>query len=139
VAKIQLAVLQCLALTKTLEQVREYLSKDGEIVEKAKRDLRNGRVPPEELVISQRLSQAVEHYKSPSPAAWAAQQMIDKGMPVAPGQVMHFVLPRGGMSGVWALGCGELDGRTEDVNLLNRAVRSVLDIFAPYSRESPRW
>ena len=83
-------------------------------------------------MISQRLSRAVEHYKSPSPAALAAQQMIDKGMSVAPGQVMRFVLTRG-KPGVWALGCGELDGRTVDVGryvvLLERAVETVSKLF----------
>ena len=140
VAKIQLAVLQCLAQAKTLEQVREYLPKAGEIVEKAKRDLHAGRLPPDELVISQRLSRAVEDYKSPSPAARAAQQMIDNGISVAPGQVMRFVLTRG-KPGVWALGCGELDGRTVDVGryvkVLIRAVGSILDVFEPHSNENP--
>jgi DNA polymerase-2 len=141
VAKIQLAVLQCLAHAKTLAQVREYLPKAGEIVEKAKRDLRNGRVPPEELVISQRLSRAVEDYKSPSPAARAAQQWLEAGKSVAPGQVMRFVYTRG-HPGIWAFGCGELEGRVVDVRrymtLLNRAVGSVLDIFVPYSSQNPK-
>lgn len=139
VAKIQLAVLGRLAQAKTLEQVREYLPKAGEIVERAIRDLRDGRVPPEELVISQRLSRAVEDYKSLSPAARAAQQMIDKGMSVAPGQVMHFVLTRG-KPGVWAFGCGELDGRIVDmgryVELLERAVETVLKSFGKSTSNS---
>jgi len=141
VAKTQLAILQCLARAKTLEQARDFLPQTQAIVEKAKRDLRAGRVPPEELVVSQRLSRAVEDYKSPPPAARAARQWLEAGKSVAPGQVMRFVYTCGHPD-VWAVGCGELDGRMVDMGrylkLLNRAVGSILDIFAPFSSEKPK-
>ena len=53
-------------------------------------------------------------------------------MSIAPGQVMRFVLTRG-KPGVWALGCGELDGRTVDVGryveLLARTIDTITSPF----------
>jgi DNA polymerase elongation subunit (family B) len=91
--------------------------------------------------VSQRLSRAVDEYKSPPPAARAARQWLEAGKPVSPGQVMRFVYTRG-HPGVWALGCGELDGGAVDavryMTLLNRAVGSVLNVFGAYSSENPK-
>lgn len=130
VAKTQLAVLQCLAQAKTLALVQAYIPQAHEIVEQAKRALRAGRVPVEDLLITQRLSREVEAYKSPSPAARAARQWMDAGKSVAPGQVMKFVYTRGA-PGVWAYGCGALNTRPVDVGryvqLVERAAGTVLD------------
>ena len=83
VKKIQLDVLECLAEAKSLEQVAEYLPRARELVKSAKRDLRNGRVPLEELVVIQSLSRVVEAYRSPSPAARAGRQVQKKKPPQA--------------------------------------------------------
>ncbi len=87
----------------------------------------------EDLLITQHLSREVVAYKSPSPAARAARQWIEAGKSVAPGQVMKFVYTRG-KPGVWAYGCGELDGRTVDVRkyveLLERAAGMILGILS---------
>jgi DNA polymerase elongation subunit (family B) len=89
-------------------------------------------VPAEDLLITQRLSRALDGYKTPSPAAWAARQLVDAGKTVAPGQVMRFVFTRG-KPGVWAYGYGEFDKRTLDIEqyteLLERAARTILDSF----------
>jgi DNA polymerase-2 len=130
VAKTQLAILQCLAQAETLEQVQEYIPGALEIVERANRDLKAGRVPVEDLLVTQRLSRDLEGYKTPSPAARAARQLVGMGKSVAPGQVMRFVLTRG-KPGVWAYGCGEFDRRTLDLGkygeLLERATSTILD------------
>ena len=82
--------------------------------------------------MSQRLSRAVDAYKSPPPAACAARQWLEAGKPVSPGQVMHFVYTRG-QPGVWAVGCGELDGRTVDVRrYLTILARAVDTVIAPF-------
>lgn len=132
VAKTQMAVLQCLAQAKTLAQAKAYIPKAQEIVEQAKRDLRAGRVPAEDLLITQRLSREVEAYKSPSPAARAALQLVEMGKAVAPGQVIRFVYTHG-VTGVWAYGREELDARTVDVGryiqLVERAAGTVVDVF----------
>jgi DNA polymerase II len=140
VAKTQLAILQCLAQAKTLEQARDFLPQAQAIAEQARRDLHAGRVPLDELVVSQRLSRAVDEYKSPPPAARAARQWLAAGKSVAAGQVMRFVYTRG-HPGVWAVGCGELDVRRVDVDtylkLLNRAIGSVLDVFGADFDKNP--
>ncbi len=130
VAKTQLAALQCLAQAETLEQVQEHIPRVLGIFAQAKRDLRAGRVPVEDLLVTQRLSREVDNYKTPSPAARAARQLVKMGKSVAPGQVMRFVYTRG-RPGVWCYGCGEFDERTLDVEqyakLLEKATRTILD------------
>jgi len=124
--------LQCLAQAETLEQVHKYIPKALEIVAQAKRDLRAGHVPAEDLLVTQRLSRELDGYKTPSPAARAAKQLGDAGKTVAPGQVMRFVFTRG-KPGVWDYGYGEFDKRTLDIKqyteLLERAARTILDSF----------
>jgi DNA polymerase-2 len=132
VAKTQLAVLQCLAQAKTLEQVQDYISKALKIVEQAKHDLKTGHVPVEELLVAQRISRELNAYKTPSPAARAAMQLAETNKTLAPGQIMKFVFTRG-RPGVWAYGCGEFDQRTLDVEkyieLLEKAIATILDSF----------
>ena len=131
VKKIQLEVLNCLAKARSLEEVPEYLPEINNILLQAKRDLRNGHVPLEELVIIQSLSKVVEGYTSPSPAALAAMQLQAAGREVTPGQFMHFVFVCGEERvRVWELG---MDVRMVDVKryfaLLERAVAGLVDIF----------
>ena len=131
VKKIQLEVLNCLAKAKSLDEVPDYLPEVKEIVMQAKRDLRNGHVPLEELVVTQSLSRAVEGYTSPSPAARAAMQLQAAGNEVAPGQFMRFVFVRGEERvRVWELG---VDARTVDIKrycaMLDRAVDGLVGVF----------
>ena len=132
VAQVQLAVLECLARAATLEQARELVPQAWAIAAQAHNDLKAGRVSPGDLLVTQRLSREVDAYKSPSPAARAARQLIALGQAFAPGQTIRFVYTRG-KPGVWAYGAGNLDIRTVDVNryalLLDRAVGTVLDVF----------
>jgi len=131
VKKIQLEVLNRLAKAKSVEEVPEYLPEVHTLVAQAKRDLHNGHVPLEELVITQSLSRAVEGYTSPSPSARAALQLQAAGNPVAPGQFIRFVFVRGRERvRVWELG---LDARMVDVKrystMLDRAVSVLVGGF----------
>jgi DNA polymerase-2 len=134
VSQTQLAVLNCLAQAGTLDQVSEFLPEAQALIAQAKRDLRNGRVPPEHLLVTQKLSRAVEAYKTPSPSARAAAQLQAAGENVAPGQFMRFVYTRD-RCGVraWDLP-GELDPRLLDTQryctLLDRSLESVLAAFS---------
>ena len=132
VARIQLAVLQCLAQATSLEQARALIPTAWKIIDQARSDLRSGRVSLDELLIVQRLSREVEAYKSPPPAARAARLLIEHGLVFSPGQTVRFVYTLG-RPGVWAYGAGRLDVRTVDVkryiSLLDRAAAAVLDIF----------
>jgi DNA polymerase-2 len=133
VAQVQLAVLQCLAQADTLEQARGFIPKALELVDGAKCDLTSGRVPARNLLVTQRLSRAVEDYKTPSPAARAARQLLKMGQALAPGQTICFVYTQG-KPGVWARGAGDLDLGAIDVRkyvgLLDRAVGAALDVFS---------
>ena len=132
VARIQLAVLECLAQAGTLEQARGRLPQARALVARALSDLQAGSVPAAELLVTQRLSRAPEAYKTAPPAARAARQLQSLGQALAPGQAVRFVYTRG-RPGVWADGCGELDLRSVDTRryagLLERAAGSVLDVF----------
>jgi DNA polymerase-2 len=59
------------------------------------RDLRLGRVPLEELLVTQRLSRALDEYKTPSPAARAAAQLAAVGKPLRAGQRVRFFITLG--------------------------------------------
>jgi DNA polymerase II len=57
--------------------------------------LRSGRLPPAELLVSQKLSRRLEEYRTPSPAARAAAQLESIGKSLRPGQRVRFVYTRG--------------------------------------------
>ena len=132
VACSQLAVLQCLAQAESLEQARGLVPKARNIIVQARHDLLAGRVKVDDLLIVQRLSRAVDDYKSAPPAARAARLLVEGGQVFAPGQTVRFVYTLG-KPGVWAYGAGELDQRVVDVKryirLLDRAASTVLDVF----------
>lgn len=131
VKKLQLQVLDCLSQARTLEEVDLYIPKAQGLIQKAWQDLRNGKIPLEELVITQSLSREVERYKTPSPAARAAGQLLAMGKTVAPGQFMRFVFVRGKERvSAWELG---VDPRTVDVEmyrlLMERATDEIISMF----------
>jgi DNA polymerase-2 len=131
VRKIQLAVLEILAQADTPQELADCVPDVLAVVERARHDLKAGRVPQEELIVRQKLSRVLEGYKSPSPAARAALQLQACGRQVASGQVIEFLYTCGG-SGVqaWEIGdmlkLGRLDIQRY-YTLLDRAIRTVLD------------
>ncbi|HAX70989.1 MAG TPA: DNA polymerase domain-containing protein [Anaerolineales bacterium] len=130
VRKIQLKALEVLARANTPREFVDLVPDVKMLVEGAKRDLRNGRVPLEELVVRQRLSRTIEAYKTPSPAARAAMQLQAHGRQFAPGQSLEFLFARNA-TGVhaWeleeALDSGKLDAKRY-YKLLDRAIQTVL-------------
>jgi DNA polymerase II len=131
VRKIQLAVLDLLAEADTQDELAECLPDAFHLIERARQELKKGRVPLDELIVTQKLSRELAGYKSPSPAARAALQLQAAGRLVAPGQSMRFLFTRG-RPGVHAwelpevLEPGRLDVRRYD-SLLDRAIRTVLE------------
>jgi DNA polymerase-2 len=135
VTRTQLEVLDCLAQARTLDEVPEYLPEAQTLVQKAKRNLKRERVPLEYLVVTQKLSRAVDDYKTPSPAARAAMQLQAAGRNVAPGQYIRFVYTRDAVRvRAWDLH-GEVDPRLLDTarycTLLDRSVDTVLEQHRP--------
>ena len=135
VRKIQLKALEVLAGANTPRDFANRIPDVMALVEGAKRDLRIGRVPLEELVVRQRLSRTIEVYKTPSPAARAALQLQAHGRQFAPGQSLEFLFARNA-TGVHAweldetLDSGRLDTKRY-CRLLDRAVQTVLDPGKP--------
>jgi DNA polymerase-2 len=142
VSQTQLAVLNCLAQAGTLDEVSELLPEAQALIAQAKRDLRNGCVPPEHLLVTQKLSRAVSEYKTPSPSARAAAQLQALGKEVAPGQFVRFLYTRGPAKvHAWDLQ-GQVDSRLLDTQryctLLDRSLENVLTAFSGLScRRSP--
>ncbi len=131
VRRIQLAVLNLLVRADSKQELADCLPEILNLLKRAKRDLKRGHVPMEELVVTQKLSRELEAYKSPSPAARAALQLQMAGRQVAPGQSMRFLFTRG-RPGVqaWELGEALDPGRVDTTrycSLLDRAIRTVLD------------
>ncbi|MEW6085855.1 MAG: DNA polymerase domain-containing protein [Chloroflexota bacterium] len=135
VRKIQLKALEVLAGANTPHEFANRIPDVMALVECAKRELRIGRVPLEELVVRQKLSRTIEAYKTPSPAARAARQLQAYGRQFAPGQSLEFLFTRNG-TGVhaWeleeALDSGKLDTKRY-YRLLDRAIQTVLDPCKP--------
>jgi len=135
VRKIQLAALEILAQADTPEEFANRVPDVQVLVERAKRELRTGRVPLDELIVCQKLSRTLDGYVSPSPAARAGLQLQAQGRQIAPGQSMEFLFARNA-SGVHAweleevLDPGRLDTKRY-FRLLDRAMRTVLDPCRP--------
>lgn len=135
VRKIQLTALEILARANTPDEFADRVPEVMALAERAKRELRTGRVPMEELIVRQKLSRTLDGYKSPSPAARAALQVQAKGRQLAPGQSMEFLFARN-TTGVHAWELEEaLDPEKLDTKrycrLLDRAIQTVLDPCKP--------
>lgn len=132
VFQVQKAVLDCLSKAGSLEEAKKVLPEAFRLVNRAKQNLRSGRTPPEDLLVSLRLSRPVEEYKASSAAARAARQLRDAGRTPSAGQLIHLVHTIG-RPGVWVYGLQPLDMRTVNIpryfKLLDRAVDTILGPF----------
>jgi len=127
VRRIQLKALEILAQANTPREFADHVPEVMALVEGAKRDLIMGRVPLGELIVRQRLSWAVEAYKTPSPTARAARQLQAHGRQFAPGQLVEFLYTHNGVY-AWKMEGRlhpELDTRRY-CRLLDRAMWTVL-------------
>ncbi len=135
VRKTQLKALEILARANSPSEFADRIPDVMKLVEDAKRNLRIGRVPLDELVVRQRLSRTIQAYKTPSPAAHAALQLQERGRQFAPGQSLEFLFARNA-SGVhaWelneALDSGKLDTKRY-YRLLDCAIQTVLGPGTP--------
>lgn len=95
--------------------------------------LRNGRVPPEALLVTQKLSRELDEFRTRSPVARAVAQLSAAGVETSPGERIRFLYTRG-EPGVhaWNLPCTP-DPACLDVGryaeLLVRAAGTVLGPF----------
>ena len=134
VSQTQEAVLNCLAQAESLDQVQQFLPEALRLAARAKYNLRTGRSPPEDLLVSMRLSRPVEAYKATSATARAARLLQEAGHTPSAGQMIHLIHTLG-KPGVWVYGQGAFDFRTLNIpryfKLLDRAVDTILGSFLP--------
>ena len=130
IAQAQLELIQKMSKRLNSHSRMEIVSELMTFLRQRVAELRNGRIPLEQLLVSQRLSLEITEYRVPSPACKAAMQLAAIGKPRRPGQRIRFWFVRG-EPGVhaWDLEIGVettvLDyGRYTD--LLLRAASTVL-------------
>ena len=92
IARVQGELLEILAGG---EQPEDALPAARAHLKRRQAELRAGRVPLHELLLTQRISREVEDYRVPSPAARAAKQLMAAGKTVKPGQRVRFLYTRG--------------------------------------------
>lgn len=134
VADTQMDILEILADAdepcKKINEVNEYVKK--KII-----SLKVGRIPVEDLIITQTLSRPVEAYRVSSPTARAARQMEEHGMVVQPGMRIRYLHVYGEI-GVCAWGVKDVEIKNVNVkryiHLLKRAEEEVLDVFEKSTR-----
>jgi len=104
VARMQLAMLECMAEAARPEELPALLPDLVAIVRAHLRRLRHGQIPLEELLVTQKVSRELEAYRTPSPAARAARQLEQAGKTVRPGQPVKLIYTLG-KPGVRAWDC----------------------------------
>lgn len=139
IAKVQMGLLELLARP---EEPCDALPDAALMLHKRLAELRERRVPLDQLLLGQRLSRDVDAYRTPSPSARAALQLQQAGKEVKPGQRVRFVFTYG-KPGVYAWDLPvPPDPAAVDVSryceLLLRAAQEVLGPFLGSSnREQP--
>jgi DNA polymerase elongation subunit (family B) len=90
-----MGILEILARAPDAAHLPDFLPEARRYLRRRQADLLKGRVPLEELVVSQRLSRELTEYSTPSPAARAVWQLQAEGKKVSPGQRVKFLYTRG--------------------------------------------
>jgi DNA polymerase-2 len=138
IARVQTEMLEILAQARTPAELPERVAQALAHARQARRRLRQSRLPVEDLIVTQRISRALDEYRTPSPAAQAAAQLEAQGKPVRPGMRVRFVHLRDGSVCAWdcppppPAASLDLDLYTR---LLGRACASVLEPFLSPSPE----
>ena len=95
IKKVQEEILELLATATQAEELVRQLPRVHTLLQTRLSELRQGKIPPVELLVSQKLSRPLEEYKVPSPAARAAAQLARIGKYLTPGQRVRFLFMRG--------------------------------------------
>jgi DNA polymerase-2 len=95
VADAQMHILELLGQAETAEALKAHLPQVVAFLRRRFQALAQGKIPLEELLVTQKLSRELERYRSPSPAARAAAQLAATGVTLRPGQTVRFIFTRG--------------------------------------------
>jgi DNA polymerase-2 len=96
VASLQRRLLAAMAKATDLRALRAMLPALRETVEAAAAELREGRVPPEELAVARRLSKAPERYVARTAAAEVTRELCGRGVTLRAGSKIRYLLTDGG-------------------------------------------
>ncbi len=116
VAAFQRALLARMAEAEDLAALREMLPELREMEKDAAIALREGRVPPEALAVSRRLSKEPERYVANTGAAAVTLELFVRGVTLHPGSKIRYLLTGNGSRASSGRAIGFLDG-TESPDL----------------------
>ena len=133
IEKTQMKMLERLAQVEDADLLPNVLPELVVMLQRRLSALRRGKVPLEHLLVTQRLSRTLDEYRTPSPAARAASQLLETGRELRPGQRVQFVYTRG-KPGVHAWDLPDAPNpRTLDIEryttLMLRSAHAVLQPF----------
>jgi DNA polymerase-2 len=95
IKETQMTMLELLAEAPAASDLPQYLPAALGCLRRALADLADGRIEIEKLLISQKLSRALDVYRVPSPPAVAARQLKAAGKTLQPGQRVRFLYTHG--------------------------------------------
>jgi len=101
IARLQLDMLETLARAPDADHLWERLPDVLACLRCALDDLRLGRIPLLDCLVTQKLSRKLNEFRVPTPLARAVAQLQAVGKPVSPGERVRFLYLRG-EPGVWA-------------------------------------
>ena len=96
IARFQALLLERMAAARDLSALRAMLPELREAAGAAAAELREGRVPPEELAVARRLSKAPERYVADTAAAGVTRELCGRGVALRPGSKIRYLLTSGG-------------------------------------------
>jgi len=144
IAETQTKMLERLSRAGSVKDLPGSLEIAFTVFHKALTELRSGKVPLEKLVVTSRVSHELDAYRSPTPAARAAVQMLEQtGKRARPGQKVRFLYTRGENDvRAWELP-GKIDpdevDRVKYTELLARAAASVFHPFGIRDEQLKEW
>jgi DNA polymerase elongation subunit (family B) len=141
VASLQRRLLAAMAEAEDLPALRAMLPVLRETVESAAAELREGRVPPEELAVARRLSKAPERYVARTAAAEVTRELCGRGVTLRAGSKIRYLLTdeggrARGSGGQRGRAMGFLDGsEAPDTGLYEAMLREAAEeVLGPLRR-----
>ncbi len=131
IVRTQLKMLEILAQARDVEELPHYVPLLRRLYAARVRDLVQGNIPLEDLLVSLRASRTLEEFRTPSPVAQALIQLREAGKEVRPGQSVRIIYTLGSPS-VYAWDGQRLPERSRIdtdryARLLKRATDTILE------------
>lgn len=128
----QMELLKCIGRAKSKEGLIDLVPQALAVLKGRLKMLREGRIPLEDLLVTQKLSHEIAEYKDPSPSARAAAQLEAIGLHVRPGQRVKFLLLRGHRAvHAWNLPAAPDPRALDFARYRELTIRAASSVFAP--------